>query len=128
MAGKPGSPSVLPTKLPAKYERLFAWGLHRRCRLARQIAADLSDLWTDLGGVEGLSAQQRWLVERAIFMRRQMLEWETATFENRPTTLTAGEYSNIANVFLGHLKTLGIHRRATRVGALAEYLAKGTAA
>ena len=38
MAGKAGAISELPTQLPARYDRGFAWKLHGSCRVARQVA------------------------------------------------------------------------------------------
>ena len=117
-------PERAPTELPAKYQRLFAWRLDRRCVAVREVAGDLTELWTDLGGVDQLSAQKRWLCERVVFMRRQMLAYETAILDGKPTTMTAGEYSNFANVTVGHLKALGVERLAHPVDHLQVYLAK----
>jgi hypothetical protein len=118
-----GVSTALPTELPDRYERLFAWRLDRRCVAVREIAGDLTDLWSDLGGVEHLSSQKRWLCERIVFMRRQMLAYETAVLAGTETPMTAGEYSNFANVAQGHLKTLGIERRARPTQGLHEYMA-----
>jgi hypothetical protein len=123
-----GLSTELPTTLPARFERLFAWRLDRRCKAVREIAADLTDLWTDLGSVESLSAQKRWLCERVVFMRRQMLAYETAVMAGTVPPLTAGEYSNFANVAQGHLKSLGLERKAARSDSLQTYLAKGETA
>ena len=56
-----GVSTTLPTALPARFERLFAWQLDRRCKAVREVAADLFELWQDLGGVDSLSAQRRWM-------------------------------------------------------------------
>lgn len=116
MAGKPGSPSQLPTLLPARYDRGFAWKLHRRCKVARSIAADLFELWQDLGGVESLSAQKRWLCERVVYLRRRCLEYEAAILAGTdpPAGMDAGVYSNHANVLQGYLRALGLERQARR--------------
>ena len=79
--------------LPAKYTRGFPWLLDQRCQVAREVATDLLTLWTDLGGIEALSAQQQWLVERVVFMRRRMLAYETAVLNGTGPPMTAGEYS-----------------------------------
>ena len=124
MAGKPGSLSEKPTELPDRFERLFAWQLDRRCKAVREVAGDLADLWQDLGGVESLSVQKRMLCERIVFMRRRMLAYETAVMEGSEPPMTAGEYSNFANVAQGHLKTLGLERKAARIDSLVDYIAK----
>ena len=123
MAGKSGSLSEKPTALPSRYERLFAWDLDRRCSTVREVAADLSELWTALGGAESLSPQRLWLIERVVFMRRRMLAFETAVFAGTEPPLTAGEYSNFANVCQGHLKSLGLDRVARDLPNVATYLA-----
>lgn len=122
-----GVSQTLPTALPDKYERLFAWRLDRRCSAVRQIAGDLTELWQDLGGVEQLSTQKRWLCERVVFMRARMLEFETAVLDGKQPPMDAGTYSNFANVAQGHLKSLGLERKAARSDSLQEYLAKGAA-
>jgi len=123
MSGKAGMESELPTELPARYERLFAWSLDRRCKAVREVAGDLTELWQDLGTVENLSAQKRWLCERVVFMRRRMLAYESAVMDGTEPPMTAGEYSNFANVTQGHLKTLGIERQARPVKRLHDHLA-----
>jgi hypothetical protein len=122
---------ALPTELPARYERLFAWRLDRRCSAVREVAADLFELWQDLGGVENLSAQRRWLCERVVYLRRQCLAYEAAVLHNanrspedpeRPLPMDAGTYSNHCNVLQGHLKTLGLSRQAKRGPTLRDYM------
>lgn len=111
----------LPTALPARYQRLFAWDLDRRCKAVRDVAADLVELWQDLGGVENLSAQKRWLCERVVYLRRRCVAYESAVLFNAerspdqpemPLPMEAGSYSNHANVLQGYLKTLGLERQA----------------
>lgn len=117
-----GVSTTLPTQLPARYRKLFAWELDRRCKAVREVAADLVELWQDLGGVDNLSAQQRWLSERIVFLRRRMLAYETAVLSGAEPPMTAGEYSNFANVCQGHLRTLGLQRQARTVRSLQQHL------
>lgn len=121
-----GVSTTLSTQLPARHRALFAWKPDRRCKAFREIATDLVELWQDLGGVDNLSVQQRWLSERIVFLRRQMLAYEEAVLAGRDPPLTAGEYSNFANVCQGHLRTLGLERQARSVRTLHEHL-NGTA-
>jgi hypothetical protein len=113
--------SKLPTQLPTQYGRLFAWNLDRRCKAVRDVAADLYELWQDLGGVENLSAQKRWLCERVVYLRRRCIAYETAVMHNAdlgpgqealPLPMEAGTYSNHANVLQGYLRTLGLSRQS----------------
>ena len=122
MTGKAGALSLKPTELPARYRRLFAWELDRRCSAVREVAGDLVELWQDLGGVESLSAQQRWLSERVVFLRRRMLAYETAVLSGTDPPMTAGEYSNFANVCQGHLRALGLERKSRTIRSLRDHL------
>ncbi|MHB8811692.1 MAG: hypothetical protein ACYDAE_00315 [Steroidobacteraceae bacterium] len=126
-----GTSATLPTELPSRYERLFAWRLDRRCKAVRDVAADLFELWQDLGGVDSLSTQKRWLCERVVYLRRRCLDYEAAVLHNanrepaepeRPLPMDAGTYSNHANVLQGYLKTLGLSRQAKRGPTLREYM------
>lgn len=121
-----GTSDTLPTELPARYGRLFAWQLDRRSKAVREVAADLYELWQDLGGVESLSAQKRWLCERVVYLRRRCLEYEAAVLAGTapPDGVDAGVYSNHANVLQGYLRTLGLARQAKAVNAR-EYLGLG---
>jgi hypothetical protein len=129
-----GVSETLVTELPARFDRLFPWeGIDKRSSVARDIAADLTDLWQDLGGVEHLSTQERWTAERYVYMRRRMVAYESAVMaqeaaissgvEPLKLPMDAGTYSNFVNVSLGLLKTLGLKRAARPVKRLHEHLA-----
>jgi hypothetical protein len=122
MSGKAGALCEKPTELPARYERLFAWQLDRRCKAVREVARDLVELWQDLGGVENLPAQKRWLCERVVFLRRRCLAFEAAIMAGTEPPMDSGTYSNHANVLQGYLRTLGLERRARTVRSLREHL------
>jgi len=117
-----GVSTTLPTQLPARYERLFAWQLDRRCKAVRDVASDLFELWQDLGGVESLSAQKRWLCERVVFLRRRCLAYEQAILAGTEPPMDAGTFSNHANVLQGYLRTLGLDRQAKNARSLREHL------
>ncbi len=118
-----GLSTTLPTELPARFERLFAWHLDRRCKNVRDVASDLFELWQDLGGVEQLSAQKRWLCERVVFLRRRCLAYESAVIAGTDPPMDAGTYSNHANVLQGYLRSLGLDRQAKGGPGLHEYIA-----
>ena len=127
MSGKAGAVSLKPTQLPAAYERLFAWQLDRRCKAVREVARDLVELWQDLGGVDGLSVQRRWLCERVVYLRRRCLAYESAVLAGRELPMDAGTYSNHANVLMGYLRLLGLERQARPVRTLRDVM-NGSAA
>jgi hypothetical protein len=128
--------SERPTELPDKYERLFPWRLDRRCAVARSVAADLAELWQDLGGVETLSVQRRWLCERVVHIHRRVIAYETAVMEQESCIaagteppklpMDAGTYSNFANVLQGYLRTLGLERCAKPVRSRRELMSPVT--
>jgi hypothetical protein len=109
--------------LPARFRPGFPWALDKRCETAREVAADLLTLWQDLGGAEALSAQQRWLCERVVYLRRRCVEYEADMMAGRPPSMDAGTYSNFANVLMGYLKALGLHRQARPARSLRDYMA-----
>jgi hypothetical protein len=117
-----GVSTTLPTALPARFERLFAWQLDRRCKAVREVAADLFELWQDLGGVDSLSAQRRWMCERVVYLRRRCLAYEAAMLDGKDPPMDAGTYSNHANVLQGYLRTLGLERRAKPVRGLRQIM------
>ena len=117
-----GLSETLPTRLPARYGRLFAWELDRRCKVVRDVAADLFELWQDLGGVENLSVQKRWLCERVVYLRRRCIAYEMAVLDSKPPSMDAGTYSNHANVLQGYLRALGLERQARPAMRLHEFM------
>jgi hypothetical protein len=121
-----GVSTTLPTQLPARFRQGFPWALDRRCKVVREVAADLLTLWQDLGGYEGLSTQQLWLCERVVFLRRRMLAYESAILSGTDAPMSAGEFSNFANVAQGHLKALGLQRQARLVDGLQSFLARAS--
>src|SRR5882757_3981636 len=129
-----GVSETLSTELPARFDRFFPWTeIDKRSSVAREFASDLTNLWQDLGGVEHLSVQKRWLTERIVYMRRRMVAYESAVMaqeaaivaglEPPKLPMDAGTYSNFANVCQGHLKTLGIERGSRPVRRLHEHMA-----
>jgi hypothetical protein len=113
-----GVSTTLPTKLPARNKRLFPWKLDRRCVESREVASDLFELWQDLGGVENLSTQKRWLCLRVVRLHRYCVEYEEALDTGAKPRIDAGTYSNYCNVLQGHLRTLGLERKARDAGRL----------
>jgi hypothetical protein len=126
MSGKAGALSEKPTALPARYRPRFAWKLDRRCVAVREVASDLVELWQDLGGVESLSVMQLALCERVVFIRRRVLEFESAVMSGKAPPFEAGTYSNLANVLMGYLRTLGLTRRARDLPRLHAYMNRPT--
>jgi hypothetical protein len=131
MSGKVGMRSDLPTELPARYRMRFAWKLDKRAKVVREVAADLVELWQDLGGYETLSTQQRWLCERVVYLRRRCLAYESAVLAGTAAAalpMDAGSYSNHANVLQGYLRTLGLERRQKTVAPFAPFASRGSTA
>ena len=118
----------LPTHLPARFRPGFAWQLDRRSKVVREVAADLVELWQDLGGYETLSKQQHMLCERIVFIRRRVLAFESAVMAGKEPPFEHGAYSNLANVLVGYLRTLGLERKARTVRSLRDVMSAGSGA
>ena len=132
-----GISTTLTTELPAKLDGPFPWAsIDKRSIMARELSADLNELWADLGGVEHLSVQKRWMTERVVWMRRRVLQYELALMaqieaaeagtEPPKLPMDAGTYSYFANLLHGHLKTLGLERAAKPGRTLREVMNGGT--
>ena len=117
-----GVSTHLPTKLPARYRTGFAWRLDRRAKLTRELAADMLELATDLGGFDALSAQQRILLERVVFLHRRAVEYETAVLTGAKPPYESGTHSNVCNVLMGCLKALGLERKARNLRNLRDVM------
>lgn len=129
-----GLSSTLSTELPAKFDRFFPWdSIDRRSIVAREFQADLNEMWAALGGADQMPPQRRWLVERAVWLRRRALAYEAAVMaqaaaieagtEPPKLPMDHGAYSNHVNVLLGLLKTLGLDRQAKKGPGLREVMA-----
>ena len=117
-----GLSTSLPTALPARFRPRFAWRLDRRSKAVREVAADLIALWQDLGGFEVLSTQQLMLTERIVFMHRRVIEFESAVMAGTAPPFEYGTYTNLANTLIGHLRTLGLERKARTVKTLRQVM------
>jgi hypothetical protein len=117
-----GKSNNLPTTLPARFRDGFAWRLDRRSKVVREIAADIGTLWQDLGGFDAISAQERILCERVVFLRRRLLDHEQSVMGGGPPLLEPHEHVAGVNALLGLLKALGLTRRARDFDDLRAYL------
>lgn len=123
--------SHLPTTLPARKRlpgALSEWRIDRRSLEARELAADLAVFCQDLGGVEHLSAMEKTLLERLVYLRRQLLQHESEVLAGRAGTLEPNAHTAMVNGVLGLAKALGLQRRAKDAGSLSDYLRERAAA
>lgn len=115
--------STLPSRLPAAFEPGIGWGLDGRYAPAREIAADLTRLWSDLGGLDRLSLQRRMLVLRVVYLHRRLHDHETRTLRGEAGKMDDGQYAQAVNTLNGLLRSLGLDRVATDVfGGVERYL------
>jgi hypothetical protein len=118
-------PSEKVNKLPKRYRedrRIASWDLDWGSALGNKVMGELLILAQDLGGWQSLSRQRQILVEKATFLYLMTTEYETALLAGKPPPFDAGTYSNKVNVLLGHLKTLGLERRAKPARSLREVM------
>lgn len=120
MAGKPGMTSTKPTTPPDRFEPGFLTNADMRCALPKLLYQRLGELYSDLGGEDRLSYQERALCERVIHLQWQIGEWETLARDNKP--IPHGSYIAGINCLLGLLHALGLKRRAKDVPDLRDYL------
>lgn len=114
--------------LPAQYRgNMLGWDLDWRSPIGMRVSAEVYLLAEDLGGWETLSRQRQILVEKAAFLRLKTAEYETAVLKGEPPPYDAGAYSNKVNVLQGHLKTLGLDRKAKPVRSLRDAMGGGAA-
>lgn len=114
----------LVTELPERFRPGFPWALDLRSKTALRFGAALYALQSDLGGPDALSAQQKMLTERCVFLHERISAFESAVLRAEQPAMTFGEYSNCCNVLLGMLKALGLKRQARDVGDLQAYIAR----
>lgn len=107
-----GVSTRLPTALPPRFKRGVAWNVDRRRKAVREYAYDMIRLGESLGGLDGLSEQELWIVEEAAYWHGRLLANKAAVLSGREPILTPGEHQNASNTLLGLLKTLGTGRRA----------------
>lgn len=122
MSGKRGQRSELATALPPKFTGGFAWDLDRRSIVGREVIHALGQLVQDLGGRESLSAQQRMLCERTVFLHHRLITHESAVLSGRESAMSVHEHVAATNALLGLLKNLGLKRQAKDLGTLQSYL------
>lgn len=117
--GRPRKPvAEKANNLPAKYDprrRLASWPIEWDSALGIKVESELLALANDLGGWPNLSRQRQILVEKAVFLYLWTVQYETALFEGKTPPFDHGAYFNKVNTLHGHLKTLGLDRRARDV-------------
>jgi hypothetical protein len=112
------TPDEKANTLPAKYRpdsRVASWALDWTSELGVKVMGELVALSQDLGGWANLSRQRQILVEKVVFLYLWTVQYETALFEGKPPPFDHGAYFNKVNTLHGHLKTLGLERRAKQV-------------
>lgn len=114
---------MMPTTLPARYQRGFAWKINQSSKLGRDLSATLAGLAAHLGGAESVSLIEVLQSERLAFLERRLCDHESAVLKGLPPLLTEGEYTAALAQFVGLCKSLGPHRKARNV-SLADYLRK----
>lgn len=123
MAGKKGMRSLLPTALPVRYSRGFAWKLLLSSRVGRDLQATIAGLADHLGGAQAVSLTQLYLCERLAFLERRLRDHESLVLNGQSPLLTEGEYSAAVGQLSGLCSKLGLHRKPRDVKTLQQYIA-----
>ncbi len=117
-----GIPSMQSSKVTrpehlAKFEPGWLGAVDKRTSLYLALRTRLDELYTDLGGREGLSVQRRMICERVVFLELQCRDAETRAL-NGDREVDFGRYGFLSNVLTGLLKTLGLDRQTKPITCL----------
>lgn len=105
--------SDLPRDIPARYDEAFLDDMDGRSPVYKMMSQRLFRLVTSLGGIDGLSYQERSLCKRAIHLER-LIEKRELTLALDGTIDEAG-YFNAVNVLSGLYSKLGMKRRSKTI-------------
>lgn len=119
--GKGQGKSDLPTDIPARYDEAFLEEMDARSEVYKMMSQRLGALVTSLGGLDGLSYQERSLCKRAIHLER-LIEKRELTLALDGTIDEPG-YFNAVNVLSGLYSKLGMKRR-TKLISLKDVLSQ----
>ncbi|TKB77282.1 MAG: hypothetical protein E8D42_14275 [Nitrospira sp.] len=117
--GKGQGKSDLPTDIPARYDEAFLEEMDARSEVYKMMSQRLLSLVTSLGGLDGLSYQERSLCKRAIHLERLIEKRELTLAING--TIDEPGYFNAINALSGLYTKLGLKRRAKQI-SLRDYL------
>ena len=104
--------------LTAKYRPGWMDEADRRGRDVRAIMSAREALVTDLGG--DLSTQREMIMDRTVFLCLRLTCLERMVLAGED--IDWSHYGHISNVFVGHLKTLGLDRQIKNIGSLKDYI------
>ena len=105
--------SDLPKDIPERFDEAFLEEMDARSEVYRMMSQRLGALVTSLGGLDGLSYQERSLCKRAIHLER-LIEKRELTLALDGTIDEAG-YFNALNVLSGLYSKLGFKRRVRTI-------------
>lgn len=106
--------------LTEKYRPGWIHEADRRFRNVQAILNAREALIGDLGGKRDLSVQREMIVDRTVFLCLRLTELERTVLNG--DDIDWQHYSYVSNVFMGHLKTLGLERHVKNLGSLKEYI------
>lgn len=111
--GKGQGKSDLPTDIPARFDEAFLEEMDARSEVYKMMSQRLGALVTSLGGIDGLSYQERSLCKRVIHLER-LIEKRELTLALNGTIDETG-YFNAVNVLSGLYSKLGLRRRVKQI-------------
>ena len=117
MSGKPGQQTTKAIEVGSRYDENFVSELDGRYRTAKTLRQRLRELTNDLGGLPGLSYQERSLCKRAIHLERVVEKFESTLAHGG--SVEFNHYFGLVNTLSGLWSKLGMKRRAKVVRDLA---------
>jgi len=118
--GKGQGKSSLPIDVPRRYEEGFLEEMDGRGEVVKLLRQRLAQLTGDLGGLDGLSYQERSLCKRIIHLERQLDKKELSLAHDTP--IDESSYYNAINALSGLFAKIGLKRRAKLVNSLSAVL------
>jgi hypothetical protein len=115
-----GTSTKLLATLPDNYSANWLQRLDKRTKIARAVLSRISELESDAGGAEALSAARRSLIRHAA--------WLDALVDSHELRLASGEqidsgaYTQSLNSLIGLLRLLGLERRQKPVRSLRDVM------
>ncbi|MBS0374800.1 MAG: hypothetical protein JSR73_09445 [Proteobacteria bacterium] len=120
-----GTSTRLLTTLPDDYRGDWLAKIDKRTKVARAVLTRITELETDAGGPEALSAVRRSLIRHAAWLDGIVESFELRLASGQ--SLDVGMYTQALNSLLGLYRLLGLERRQRPVRALRDVMREGAA-
>lgn len=119
-----GKSTKLLATLPETYSSDWLARLDKRTKVARAVLARVTELESDAGGADALSAARRSLIRHAAWLDALVESYEMKLAAGEP--IDVGAFTQSLNSLLGLLRLVGLERRQKKAITLRDVM-NGTA-